>query len=777
MTDDEIKKRIIALQSKADTAHEKLLNSYQRDIVSSYKKSLEEIKKKIAGIYEKFGDNVTYSDMQSYNRLAVLEKEISLQLKELTGENIKLTTESIKECFAESYYRTGYSFESGLGIKVGFGQLNPTVISAVVLNSLDSIKWPNRIKDHIANKYNNAIRQEITQGLIEGKGYAKIAQAITKRTEITASRALIIARTESGRAQSTGRVLAYSKAEVAAERLGIKTTRIWVSTLDQRTRDTHRSMDMQEAHENADGKLVFTLPGGAETEGPRLSGIAAEDINCFPYYISVNSLSSVENLTKRYYEGELIKIITASGIQITGTPNHPILTPQGWIPLNSLNKGSDIFCARFSDKMVTRNPNVDYTPAIFRDIFDFANIISPAKRFTGVKKNFHGDGFESDVYIISTKSFLKFALQTIFSKPFSKKNFFFSQFRKSSFFRKRFFIKFFFAGWLTFSCLIRFCDKFFTICKTCFGHSQKHSFASIQGDDLIFSKNSQNYIPTDAEFVSESLNRKSFFIKLDNIVSVDRIIFSGHVYNLETVDNYYLVNNIKENNYNGNCIIAHNCRCTSRMEIKGITHKVRRDGEGSLVKNMSFDEWAAEKGIRLRKTVRGDDIGFNKYKRFNDSEFGSLANLKLTEDEASAIKYYTSDDRKINALNKKLREGTATKNDKIVEKVLNQALNKMPSYEGTVYRGIKISDVDGFIKRYTSGKEIDFSQFTSTSFKKAESYYGNVKYEIISKTGKDVSALSSKPAEKEVLFKSDAKFKVINVENKNGKTYIILEEK
>ncbi len=280
MTDDEIKKRILTLQSKADAVHEEMLNGYEKRLISSYKKSLEKIKKKVAEMYEKFGDKVTYQEMQSYNRLAVLEREIAVQLKELTGENIKLITDSIKNSFAESYYRTGYSLENGLGVKLGFGQLNPIVINAAILNPLDRIKWPDRMKDHILNKLSNEIKQEITSGLIEGKGYAKIAKAITERTSITASKALVIARTESGRAQSTARILAFDKSEAASKRLGIKTSRKWIATLDARTRDTHRSMDGQLAHKNADGKLVFTLPSGAETEGPRLSGIPGEDINC-----------------------------------------------------------------------------------------------------------------------------------------------------------------------------------------------------------------------------------------------------------------------------------------------------------------------------------------------------------------------------------------------------------------------------------------------------------------------------------------------------------------
>ena len=268
-------KKILFLQGVVDQSHDNLIAGYERKIILSYKKALEENKKKIAAMYEKYGDKVSHADMTSYNRLAVLQKEIAIQLRDLTGENINTTISAIKDSFTNSYYRTAYSFESGLGIKLGFGQLNPDVISASVLNPLDSIKWTAREKDHIS-KLSNEISGEITQGLIQGKGYSQIAQGITKRTEIAVSKALTIARTEAGRAQSTARVLAYEKAEAAADRLGIKIARVWVSTLDIRTRDSHRSMDGQHADENG----MFTLPSGTKTPGPRLSGIAKEDINC-----------------------------------------------------------------------------------------------------------------------------------------------------------------------------------------------------------------------------------------------------------------------------------------------------------------------------------------------------------------------------------------------------------------------------------------------------------------------------------------------------------------
>lgn len=270
-----INQKLSALLNNADKAVDRSIGIYEKQIIHSYRNALEAIKKKIADMYEDYGEKVTYGEMNAYNRLAVLEGKIAEQLRELTGENIKLTRKSIKESFTESYYRTGEAMETGFNVKLGFGQLNPDVISAAILNPLDRIKWPDRLKDHV-NKLNQSIQEEISQGLIEGKGYAKITRGITNRTKICNHKAITIARTESGRAQSSARILAFEKSESAAKRLGIKTARVWVATNDGRTRDSHAEMDGQEANE----KGKFVLPSGVETDGPRLSGIAKEDINC-----------------------------------------------------------------------------------------------------------------------------------------------------------------------------------------------------------------------------------------------------------------------------------------------------------------------------------------------------------------------------------------------------------------------------------------------------------------------------------------------------------------
>ncbi len=211
------------------------------------------------------------------------------------------------------------------------------------------------------------------------------------------------------------------------------------------------------------------------------------------------------------------------------------------------------------------------------------------------------------------------------------------------------------------------------------------------------------------------------------------------------------------------------CRCDVINEIKGLDDRE--------VKYKHYDEWAVENGVRLRNTKRFDEIGINKFKRYKQDQFSdSFLKYKFSDDEAGVIKYYTSDDRKIGALNKRLREGKATHKDKIITKLLNQALDKMPDYKGAVYRGIEISNVDNFLKIYSKGGKVNFKQFTSTSFKKLQAYGGNVQYVIESRKGKDISSLSYKEKEKEILFRTDTEFLIKGVEKKEGKYYIKLKE-
>ncbi len=279
MTEDEINKRLARLLSNGDTNVEKLIAGSEKRLVGAYKTALADIKKEIAWIFEKYGNDVSYADMMRYNRLQNLQNEIANQVKTLANQNIKTVGDGLTNFFSESYYRSAFGLEVSLGAKLGFGLLDPKVIRASIINPADRINWnayPDIIKNN-AQKYAGQIINEVSTGLIKGSGYAKIAAAVTDKTGIDANRSLRIIRTEGHRAQSAGRILAFDKSEAAANRLGVAMAKTWVATLDNRTRADHRYMDKKEADPETG---LFKFKSGATTQGPGLSGIADEDINC-----------------------------------------------------------------------------------------------------------------------------------------------------------------------------------------------------------------------------------------------------------------------------------------------------------------------------------------------------------------------------------------------------------------------------------------------------------------------------------------------------------------
>src|SRR5882724_7890651 len=65
-------------------------------------------------------------------------------------------------------------------------------------------------------------------------------------------------------------------------------------------------------------------------------------VYCLAGETLVDSPSTVERGYRRPYSGEIIRIKTAAGNELTGTPNHPILTGYGWVGLGTLQVGDNV---------------------------------------------------------------------------------------------------------------------------------------------------------------------------------------------------------------------------------------------------------------------------------------------------------------------------------------------------------------------------------------------------------------------------------------------------
>lgn len=133
-------------------------------------------------------------------------------------------------------------------------------------------------------------------------------------------------------------------------------------------------------------------------------------------------------------------------------------------------------------------------------------------------------------------------------------------------------------------------------------------------------------------------------------------------------------------------------------------------------------------------------------------------------------------------LNASLRMGSASASQKKLEALLNEALSLAPAYKGTVYRGLSLSGTEraAFIANHTAayktGGSVAYGQFNSSSRNASKSFGGTIRLVIESKTGVHVKAISLHQSEDEVLFRSDARFRVNGIDDSGGVVTIKLEE-
>ncbi|MFJ9362851.1 ADP-ribosyltransferase [Nocardia sp. NPDC101769] len=154
---------------------------------------------------------------------------------------------------------------------------------------------------------------------------------------------------------------------------------------------------------------------------------------------------------------------------------------------------------------------------------------------------------------------------------------------------------------------------------------------------------------------------------------------------------------------------------------------------------------------------------------------------ELTHDEQSAIHRYTDPDADVfSDLNHRLRSELEL--DPAQQKLaadIASGLEKLPAYDGTVWRGTHLTPEQ--LARYVPGAKVTEPAFTSSSRDSRRIFTSNVEFIIHSESGRDISALSARPGEQEVLFKSGTTFEVRGVvEDPNsglfGKTRVFLYE-
>jgi SPP1 gp7 family putative phage head morphogenesis protein len=201
-----------------------------------------------------------------------MQKSMDFIIGELVAayrEVYRLTQTTMEEQYLEAYFRQAYLMEFEAQQKLGFGSISSEAVAAAVANPVKHLTLP-AIMERNRAQVVYKIQQEISEGLIAGESYAKMAKRLRERLDIDKRKSQLIARTEAGRAQTVAKEASFQQAKKYVD-----VEKVWDASLDGRTRKTHSRLDGKKADEEG----YFHL-GRAKAKGPRLFGIAKEDINC-----------------------------------------------------------------------------------------------------------------------------------------------------------------------------------------------------------------------------------------------------------------------------------------------------------------------------------------------------------------------------------------------------------------------------------------------------------------------------------------------------------------
>lgn len=250
---------------------EKLIQRAETDIELVFSLRLQSILDELNKMYAKFvkSDETSYTDLNKYNRLS---KELDKIAKEITEDYkniVNMIVEMNENIYVENYLKMAYLFEVFTSTEMGFAPPAKELIQTTLTNAIKYLALPSILEKH-RNEIVRRLNIEISQSLIAGEGYWKMAKRIENAVNFSKKKARAVARTEGGRSISLSDEQVFEQASKYAT-----VTKVWMSALDNDVRSAHRKLDGDKA--DKDGYFHYD---GLKAKGPHQWHVAKMDINC-----------------------------------------------------------------------------------------------------------------------------------------------------------------------------------------------------------------------------------------------------------------------------------------------------------------------------------------------------------------------------------------------------------------------------------------------------------------------------------------------------------------
>lgn len=229
-----------------------------------YQTALNDINRKIRILQS---DEMTQSKIYRLEYQKALKKQVEAILEKLHSDEFTTIQEYLSASYTDAFIGTMYDL-AGQGIPLIIPLDQAAAVKAILTDSKISHGLYAALGIDV-NELKKTISAEVTRGIASNLSYHDIARNIDNVSKTTYYNAVRIARTEGHRIQQTS----TKDAQQQAKSKGADVVKQWDSTLDGKTRDSHRRVDgeIRELDERFSNGLDF--PGDPK-------GKAKEVINC-----------------------------------------------------------------------------------------------------------------------------------------------------------------------------------------------------------------------------------------------------------------------------------------------------------------------------------------------------------------------------------------------------------------------------------------------------------------------------------------------------------------
>lgn len=402
-----------------------------------------------------------------------------------------------------------------------------------------------------------SLRDTVEKNAQQGYRFDSLIDGIQSKYSVSKNKAKFLARQETALFMSKFREQRYGDA-------GFKRYR-WRTSEDARVRPTAstRGVARLDNHRELNGRIFeYAHPPVVDKRTNRRAN-PGQDFNCFPANASVEIACGVKKAFRRWYSGELAFIILESGETLRATPNHPVLTLDGWKPMERINQSDQII--QLSDDL-RGTIKLDHKKGVatIGQIFKSIGKSTLRETFPGEPAQFHGDGTHRNIDVVGTARPLwvgrKSGLDDLFDHLALA-----SADRLAS--RKGGLLH----DFLTLPCRYRFgggvrsSGKRASFLKGHAGHANNVGLGPTPDGNLTLVQAKPDNVSANLQTLRDgklalsrdvgltdrpSIHLDSVF-QVRSVLGVGREWFRGHVFNLQTKNSWYTSAGV----------IVHNCRC------------------------------------------------------------------------------------------------------------------------------------------------------------------------------------------------------------------------